>query len=131
MEETEVKPKQRSKIRFFLRIILLWILMALFIKVGFIYGWDKKVMAAGVIVFGFISQAFAGLLAVIAMVPILGPILVRVLSWPVFLTINGLAYLVTFFAIKAGMVKDAVNSKVLVTMFLIGTLLGFILGKIF
>lgn len=120
-----------AKSRNFVRMILLWILIALFIKFSFVYGLDKKAMAAGVIVFGVLSQAFAGLLALIATIPFLGPIIVKVLSWPIFLTINGLAYLVTFFAIKSGLVKEAINSKLVVTVLLIGILLGFILGKIF
>lgn len=119
------------RFRNFLRVILLWILIALFIKFSFVYGLDKKAMAAGVIVFGFLTQAFVGLLALIGTIPVLGPIIVKVLSWPVFLTINGLAYLVTFFAVKSGLVKETINSKLIVTVLLIGILLGFILGKIF
>lgn len=127
----ENRPSKLPKSRFLMRMILLWVLILLFIKFSFIYGLDKKAMAAGVIVFGFLSQAFAGLLSLIGLIPILGPILVKVLSWPVFLTINGLAYLTTFFAIKSGLVKEVVNSKLLVTILLLGILLGFILGKLF
>ena len=120
-----------SRSRNFLRMILLWILIALFIKFSFVYGLDKKATTAGVIVFGFLTQAFTGLLALIGTIPFLGPIIVKVLSWPIFLTINGLAYLVTFFAVKSGLVKETINSKLIVTVLLIGILLGFILGKIF
>ena len=112
-------------------MILLWILIALFIKFSFVYGLDKKDTTAGVIVFGFLTQAFTGLFALIGTIPFLGPLIVRVLSWPIFLTINGLAYLVTFFAIKSGLVKETINSKLIVTVLLIGVLLRFILGKIF
>lgn len=128
MEERLLK---KPKTRFLVRVILLWVLILLFIRFSFVYGLDKKVTTAGVIVFGFLSEAFAGLLSLIALIPVLGPVLVKVLSWPVFLTINGLAYIVTFFAIKSGLVKEAVNSKLLVSVLLFGILLGFILGKLF
>lgn len=127
----EKRLLKKPKSRFLMRMILLWVLILLFIKLSFVYGLDKKAMAAGVIVFGFLSQAFAGLLSLIGLIPILGPVLVKILSWPVFLTINGLAYLTTFLAIKSGLVKEVANSKLLVTILLLGILLGFILGKIF
>lgn len=119
------------KFRFFVRIVLLWVLILLFIKFSFVYGLDKKAVTVGIIIFGFLSQAFAGLLSFIGLIPILGPVLVKVLSWPIFLTINGLAYVVTFFAIKSGLIKETVNSKLLVSILLLGMLLGFILGKVF
>ena len=118
------------KFKFFIRLILLWILIFLFIEFSFIYGLDKKAITAIVIIFGFLSQAFSGLLALIGLVPFLGPFLVKILSWPVFITINGLAYIVTFFAVKAGLAKEVIHSRLLVTIFLIGILLGFILGKV-
>ena len=127
----EKKTADSQKSRFFIKIVLLWALIFLFIKFSFSYGLDKKAMTVGVIIFGFFTNAFSGLLALIGMIPFWGPLLVKILSWPVFITINGLAYIITFFAFKSGLVKETVNSKFLATAFLLGILFGFILGKIF
>ena len=94
------------------------------------YGFDKKVTATALTVFGVTSGAFTGLVGAIGAVPLVGPIVAKVLMWPVFLTVNGLAYLVTFLAIRKRQARPVFDSRVLVTVFLVGLLIGIILGNL-
>jgi len=117
--------------RKYLRLIGVWICIILAIKVSSIYHLDKKTITLFVVAFGFITQAFSGLVAVIGLLPIVGPVVAKVLAWPLFLTINGIAYLVTLVAVGKGKKKKVIESRILVTVFLVGVIIGFLLGKIF
>lgn len=117
--------------RKYLRLVGIWICLILAIVVSYTYNLDKKGTTFLVIVFGFITQAFTGLVSVIALVPIIGPVIAKVLSWPLFLTLNGIAYLVTLVVIGKGDKKRVIESRILVSAFLVGIIIGFILGRVF
>jgi hypothetical protein len=117
--------------RKYLNLIGIWLCLLLAIAASFVYHLDKKATAFFVIVFGFVTQAFTGLISIIGLMPVVGPVIAKVLAWPLFLTLNGLAYLITFFALGRGKKKRVLESRVLVTTFLFGILIGFLLGKIF
>ncbi|HGY56452.1 MAG TPA: hypothetical protein ENK44_12150, partial [Caldithrix abyssi] len=75
-------------------------------------------------------QAFVGLLNIIGLVPIIGPIIAKVLALPFFWLINALGYFVSILAIKRGYTKEVVNYRILTVVLLVGIVIGFILGKI-
>lgn len=112
------------------KIILLWIIIALMVVLGIKLGVDEKVIGIAVTVFGFLTNAFAGLLTLIAFVPIIGPLIVKVITLPIFWIINGLGYWLSVFAIKRGYTKEVLNYRVLTAIFLFGIIIGFILGSI-
>jgi hypothetical protein len=112
------------------KIILLWIIIALMVVLGIKLGVDEKVIGIVVAVFGFLTNAFAGLLTLIAFVPIIGPLIVKVITLPIFWIINGLGYWLSVFAIKRGYTKEVLNYRVLTVIFLFGIIIGFILGSI-
>lgn len=114
----------------FRKIILIWVALALFVSVAIALGFDKKAVAFLVIVFGLLSQAFIGLLNIIALIPIIGPIIAKVLALPFYWLLNSLGYFVSVVAIKKGYKKEVLNYRVLTVVFLVGLLVGFILGKI-
>ena len=58
----------------------IWGLIVLFIWLGVHFGIDVKVIAGGVFLFGLLSNAFAWLLGIIAIIPVIGPLLVKILS---------------------------------------------------
>jgi len=77
------------------------------------------------------SQAFTYALTLIQAIPYVGPVVARVITWPIFVTLNVLAYFVSLVVIRfkgIAMVKDA---RILTTVFIIGILFGFILGRLF
>ena len=114
----------------FWKTILTWIIIATFIVVAIHYNVDKSIIGSAVVIFGIISQAFIGLLNIIGLIPIVGPILAKVLALPFFWLINALGYFVSILAIKRGYAKDVVNYRILTVVLLIGVVIGFIIGKI-
>ncbi len=114
----------------FWKTILTWIIIVTFIVIAIQYDVDKTVIGSAVVIFGIISQAFVGLLNIIGIIPIVGPIIAKVLALPFFWLLNALGYFVSIIAIKRGYSKDVVNYRILTVILLIGIVIGFILGKI-
>ncbi|RMH61674.1 MAG: hypothetical protein D6677_11400 [Calditrichaeota bacterium] len=114
----------------FWKTILTWIILVTFVVVAIHYNVDKSVIGGFVVIFGIVSQAFIGLINIIGLVPIVGPIVAKVLALPLFWLINALGYFVSIIAIKRGYSKDVVNYRILTVVLLVGIVIGFILGKI-
>jgi len=114
----------------YLRVVILWLTIAVIVIAGIELGIDEKVIGIAVAVFGVATHAFTSLLALIALVPFLGPLLVKILTLPFFWILNGVGYWLSILAIKRGYAKEVVNYRVLTFAFLLGTLLGYVLGKI-
>ena len=91
---------------------------------------DASVIAGSVVVVGLISNAFAWLLGLIALVPVIGPLIVKVLSVGFLWLLNAVGTLVSFIAIKRGYSKDVLTYRGLTVAVIIGIVIGFILGKL-
>ena len=116
--------------RVFWKTIIVWILIGLFIVVALHYQVDEKIIGGIVLLVGIITQAFAGLIGIISLIPLIGPFLVKILALPLFWLINALGYFVSVIAIKRGYSKDVLNYRVLTLVLLTGIIIGYILGKI-
>jgi len=110
--------------------IFLWVLIGVAVAVALQYGVDEKIVVFSTIVLGIFTQVFAGLGALIAMVPIIGPILIKVVTIPFFWMINALGHGVSIVAIKKGYTNELVKSRVLTIALLIGIVLGYIMGNL-
>ncbi len=121
----------KAVVRPILKIVLLWIIIAIFIVLGIRFGVDKKVIAISVTLFGFLTNAFAGLMTLVAFIPFIGPLIVKVISLPLFWILNGIGYILSAFAVKRGYAKEILNYRVLTVVFLMGIVVGFIIGSIF
>ncbi len=107
-----------------------WTIIVLAIILGIAFHIDKEIIAVAVVIFGIVANAFAGLAGIIAMVPVIGPILIKVLSLPLFWLFNALGYFVSVLAIKKGYGRDVVSYRMITIIFLIGFAVGFIIAKI-
>jgi len=114
----------------FRKIILVWLGITIFVIIGISLGLDKKVITFMAIIFGLISQAFIGLLNMIALIPVVGPLVAKVLALPFYWLLNALGYFVSVIAIKKGYSRDVLNYRVLTIVFLVGLLVGFVIGKL-
>lgn len=112
------------------RILLIWSIIVLTVFIGKYFHLDKKIMTFGVIIFGILTQAFLWLLRIIGLIPIIGPIIVKIITLPVIWLTNGLIYVITLIALKKGSKMEILKSRILVVSFIIGTVVGFILGKL-
>ena len=110
--------------------ILLWVLIGVAVVVALQYGIDEKIVVFTTLVLGIFTQVFSGLGALIAMIPILGPILIKVVTIPFFWMINALGHGVSIVAIKKGYTDELVKSRVLTIALLIGIVLGYIMGNL-
>jgi hypothetical protein len=111
-------------------MVPLWLLICVLVWLGFHYKVDRGVIAGSVIVIGLISNAFAWLLGIIAFVPLVGPLIVKVLSIGFVWLINAVGYLVSFIAIRRGYSKDVLTYRGLTIAVIIGIVIGYVMGKL-
>jgi Na+/proline symporter len=105
--------------------------IVLLIVVALIYGIDKKIVVLATVVLGVFTQVFSGLGALIAMIPWVGPLIIKVLTIPFFWILNALGYFVSVVAIKKGYSREVINSRTLTIALLTGIMIGYILGHLF
>ena len=107
-----------------------WALFLIAIIIALYFGVEKKVVVLVTILLGVFTQFFAGITALIAMVPFIGPLIVKVLAIPFFWILNGIGYFISIVAIKKGYSRELVGSRVLTIAVLVGLVLGYIIGHI-
>lgn len=91
---------------------------------------DELVIAGAALVFAIISGVFAWTVGIIALVPIVGPLVIKVLSIPLVWLINGIGYLISYTAIKRGYSKDVLTYRGLTITLIIGIVIGFIIANL-
>ena len=116
--------KQRWKHILAWTIILVIIIIALKMEV------DGKIVVFVTLILGFFTQIFAGFGALIAMVPWIGPFIIKVFTIPFFWLLNAMGYFVSIIAIKKGYSKQLTRSRVLTVALLFGIIIGYVLGHI-
>ncbi len=109
----------------------LWLGIAALVGLGLHFNIDGGVIAGSVVVVGLLSHAFAWLLGIIALVPVIGPIIVKVLSIGFIWLLNAVGYLVAYVAIRRGYSKDVLTYRGLTIAVIIGIVIGYVLGKLF
>jgi hypothetical protein len=110
--------------------LVLWLFIAVGITISLQYGIDQKIVVLSTVILGVFTQVFTGLGALIAMVPIVGPLLVKIVTIPFFWLINALGHGVSIVAIKKGYSKELVKSRVLTVAILVGIIIGYIMGNL-
>ena len=110
--------------------ILIWSVITAVIAIALKMGMDQKAVVFGTIVIGVFTQAFAGLAALIATIPLIGPFIIKVLAIPFFWILNALGYFVGAVAIKKGYRSEFTKSRILTLALLIGIIIGYIIGHL-
>lgn len=108
--------------------VLLLLLGFLFLAVKL--GWNLKAVAAVTFAIGLASNLFVWLLGLIAIVPVVGPLVVKVLALPFIWLLNGIGYLVSYVAIRRGYSQDVITYRALTLALLLGVVIGFVLGHL-
>lgn len=121
---------KRSFFQSYKNILILWLGILTAVVIALILGVDQKIIVFGTLLIGLFTQAFAGLATLIVMIPVAGPLILKILTIPIFWIINALAYLVSMLAIRKGYGRDVVNSRVVTLALLVGTVIGYILGHL-
>ncbi len=105
-------------------IVLAVIVMALRL------GIDEKIVVFLTLTLGLFTQVFSGLGALIALIPWVGPFIVKLFTIPFFWLVNGLGYFISVVAIKKGYTKSVTSSRILTVAVLTGIIVGYILGHL-
>lgn len=108
----------------------LWCAIGGLVWLGLHFNVDRGVIAASVVAVGLISNAFVWLLGIIALVPVIGPVIVKILSIGFIWLLNAIGYLVSYVAIRRGYSKDVLTYRGLTIAVIIGIVIGFVLGKL-
>lgn len=115
-------------------LVVFWMVLLFIVFAGYALGLDRQAVAAAAIIWGLASQIFAVALSfaagLLGGIPVLGPVIVKVITIPLVLLINGLAFLASLVGIKIGHKRRVFESRVAATILMIGILIGYILGKL-
>ncbi|NDP47526.1 MAG: DUF4175 domain-containing protein [Sulfuriferula multivorans] len=134
MLESEETPIPQRMLRPWWRnwkvMLPLWLVMGGLVWLGLYLNVDRSVIAGSLLAVGLISNAFAWLLGIVALVPIIGPIIVKILSIGFIWLLNAVGYLVSYIAIRRGYSKDVLTYRGLTVAIIIGIVMGFVLGKL-
>jgi hypothetical protein len=110
-------------------MIPIWLGILGLVWLGVVLGVDKRVLAGVVFLLGLFSNAFAWLVGIIALVPIIGPLIAKALSLSIIWLLNALGYLVSFVAIRRGYSKDVMTYRGLTVALIVGIVIGYVIGK--
>ena len=129
LEPTLAQPK-KSLWKNYTVMIPVWLGLLGLIWLGSRLGVDQRALAGGIFLLGLVSNAFAWLLGIVAIVPIIGPLIVKALSLSIIWLLNALGYLVSLVAIKRGYSKDVMTYRGLTVALIVGIIIGYIAGRI-
>ena len=104
--------------------------LAAMVGVGLHFQVDLKVLALLTLIAGFITNGFVALATLTALIPVVGPLLVKLLSLPIFYLFNGLGYFLSLLAIKKGYGTEVVSYRLITIMFLVGVVIGYVIGNL-
>lgn len=110
--------------------ILIWTLILAAILVSLKLGIDKKIVVFATLTLGLFTQIFAGLGATVSLVPLVGPLVVKVLTIPFFWLLNALGYFVSIIVIKKGYTREYLGTRAMTFILLIGIVFGYVLGHL-
>ena len=107
-----------------------WIFALTIIGLSLFYGIDKKIILFATFTISIFTQIFAGIGVLVGMIPFVGPLIINVISIPVFWVLNAMGYVVSGVAIKKGYATELAKSRIVTLSLLIGIIVGYILGHI-
>ena len=95
---------------------------------GYYRAWDARVVGGSALVIALASNALTWLVALVAMVPIVGPLIVKILALPFIWLLNAIGYFIAAIAIRRGYSKDVLTYRGLTIALLVGIVIGFVAG---
>jgi hypothetical protein len=119
------KRPQRNSWRIMLPLLGLLVIL---VMVALHFGVDRKAIAGGAVVYGILTSALTWLVGVIGLIPIIGPLIVKILSVGVIWLLNAVGYLVSYIAIKRGYSKDVLTYRGLTIALITGIVIGYVIG---
>uniref|UniRef100_UPI0035B4B837 hypothetical protein n=1 Tax=Chitinimonas sp. TaxID=1934313 RepID=UPI0035B4B837 len=122
-------PKRPAWQRFGV-MIAIWVALLLGAQFALNHGIDRHIVGAGLVLGAMASHALAFLVGLLGMLPVIGPLLIKILSIPVIWLLNSIGYLVSVMAIRRGYSKDVLTYRGLTIALITGIVIGYIIGKV-
>ena len=123
MTKTSILSTYRNK-------IILWTIIGAITYAALYYGIDKKLIVFTAFIIGVFTEIFAGIAILIAAIPIIGPMIIKIVSIPIFWILNALGTLVSGLAIKKGYATELAKGRIMTLALLIGMIIGYIIGNL-
>ena len=120
----------KSLFNLYYKKIIFWILLTTAFIFSTNYGIDKKIIVFIAFVISVFTEVFVGLSALVATIPVVGPMIIKIVTIPVFWIFNAMGTLVSGLAIKKGYATELARGRVLTLALLVGTILGYIIGNL-
>jgi hypothetical protein len=109
---------------------VLWIIVGGLISIALYYGIDKKLIVLMAFIIGVFTEIFAGIGILVAARPVIGPMIIKIVSIPIFWILNALGTLVSGLAIKKGYATELAKGRIMTLALLIGMIIGYIIGNL-
>ena len=122
--------KKVSRLLAYKKKFLGWLLASSLIAIAIFYGIDKKIIVFTTFIVTIFTEIFVGISALIAMIPFIGPLIIKVISFPIFWILNALGTLVSGLAIKKGYTTKLAKGRIITLALLIGIIIGYIMGHL-
>ena len=110
--------------------LILWLVAIITIGIALYYGIDKKVIVFSAFIIGIFTELFVGVGAIVAAIPLIGPMIIKIVSIPIFWILNALGTLVSGIAIKKGYATELAKGRIMTLALLIGMIIGYIIGNL-
>ena len=91
---------------------------------------DIRAITIITLLLGYITNVFIGLTTIVGLIPVIGPLIVKVFTIPFFWLLNGIGYFTSAYAIKKGYGRDIMSHRLISIVLLTGIVLGYILGHL-
>ena len=110
--------------------IVIWMIAGCLIFAASYYGIDKKIIVFTAFIIGVFTEIFAGIGILVAAIPVVGPMIIKIVSIPIFWILNALGTLVSGIAIKKGYATELAKGRIMTLALLIGMIIGYIIGNL-
>jgi len=120
----------KTILKLYYKKLIFWIMLFTIFIFSTNYGIDKKLVVFIAFVISVFTELFVGLGALIAAIPIVGPMIVKVITIPIFWVFNALGTIVSGVAIKKGYATELARGRILTLALLMGMVIGYIIGNL-
>ena len=110
--------------------IVIWMVAGGLIFTASYYGIDKKLIVFTAFIIGVFTEIFTGIGVLVAAIPVVGPMIIKSVSIPIFWILNALGTLVSGIAIKKGYATELAKGRIMTLALLIGMIIGYIIGNL-
>tara|TARA_Y100001970_G_scaffold247860_1_gene316938 strand:+ start:207 stop:590 length:384 start_codon:yes stop_codon:yes gene_type:complete len=116
--------------KFYTKKILLLIFISSIFSIAFYYGIDKKVLVFAAFILSVFTEVFVGVGLLIGTIPVVGPMIIKLVTIPIFWVFNAMGTLISGIAIKKGYATEMARGRILTLALLIGITIGYIIGNL-